>query len=111
MDDPSVNAHLDLTREPGGIEVRAFVAAAPVRPLRWRLETVSRSAGGTSNVSQSGATLGSSDQPVSVTVVSPSSTGTVTLTVFDGEAEIARTNVSYHPAVTDWPLGNREVLT
>lgn len=93
MDDHSVNAHLDLVREAQGIEVRAFVAAAPARPLRWRLEAVSRSSGGTSNVSQSGFTQGSAGLPVSVTVVSPSSRGHVTLLVYDGETEVARAAV------------------
>jgi hypothetical protein len=93
VDDPSVNAHLDAVRQAHGIEVRAFVAAAPARPLRWRLETVSRSSGGTSNVSQSGSTQGSAGPPVSVTVVSPDSRGRVTLFVYDGGAEVARSEV------------------
>ena len=90
MTDPGVDTHLELMRDARGVEVRAYVAAAPPRPLRWRLETVARSPGGTSNVSQSGTVTGGSDRPVSVTVVSPNSTGTVTLTVHDGPNEIAR---------------------
>lgn len=79
-------------RQAHGVEVRAFVAAAPARPLRWRLETIARSSGGTSTVSQSGSTEGSAG-PVSVTVVSPDSRGVVTLFVYEGDAEVARTDV------------------
>jgi hypothetical protein len=98
VDDPSVNAHLDLVRQAQGIEVRAFVAAAPARRLRWRLETLSRSSGGTSNVSQSGSTQGSEGPPVSVTIVSPRSRGQVTLFVYDGETEVARAAVDLESA-------------
>lgn len=93
MTDSGVDAHVDLVRDARGIEVRAFVTAAPPRRLRWQLVTAARNAGGTSNVSQSGTTQGVSDNAVTVNVVSPNSQGSVILTVFDGDIEVARETV------------------
>lgn len=90
MFEPGIDTHLELLRDTRGIEVRAYVAAAPLRPLRWRLETLARSSGGTSSVSQSGTIQGGSDRPISVTSVSPNSEGTVILTIYDGATEVAR---------------------
>ena len=103
MMDAGVEAHLELVRADQNMTVRAFVAAAPARPLRWRLTTLSRTVGGTSNVSQSGSTQGVSDQPVSVTVVSPNSEGTVVLVVFDGDQEIARDTLDLSRSASDVP--------
>lgn len=90
MTDTDVQAHLELARQDQALTVRAYVSAAPARTLRWRVTTSSNTNGGVSNVSQSGTTLGASDAPVAVTVVSPRSAGTVVLTVFEGANEIAR---------------------
>jgi hypothetical protein len=90
MSDTGVDAHLDMVRQGEAMAIRAYVASAPPRRLRWKLVTISRSAGGTSDVSQSGTTDGTSDIPVSVTSVSPNSQGSVVLTVYDGDLEVAR---------------------
>lgn len=90
MIEPGIDTHLELTRDARGIEVRAYVSSAPPRPLRWRLETVARSPGGTSNVSQSGTITGGSDRPVTVSSVSPNSTGSIVLTIYDGTRQVAR---------------------
>jgi hypothetical protein len=72
------------------MEVRAFVASAPARPLRWRLVIESRSAGGVSNVSQGGSTQGDRTDPVGAVTVTAGSEGSATLIVYDGEREVAR---------------------
>lgn len=90
MIEPGIDTHLELTRDARGIEVRAYVPSAPPRPLRWHLETVARSSSGTSSVSQSGTIVGGSDRPVSVSSVSPNSTGSIVLTVYDGTRQVAR---------------------
>ena len=93
MVDDSVSAHLDLVRLDAGLSVRAYVSAAPARPLRWRVVTESRTSGGASNVSQSGVTQGASREPVSSTRLSANSEGSVLLVVFDGDREVARREV------------------
>lgn len=90
MIEPGIDIHLELTRDARAIEVRAYVPSAPPRPLRWLLETVAHSSGGTSSVSQSGTIIGGSDRPVSVTSVSPNSTGSIILTVYEGVQQMAR---------------------
>lgn len=90
MTDIGVEAHLEMVRHDQATSVRAFVAAASNRPLRWQLTTVSRSGGGTSQVTQSGRTDGQADRPVSEVSISTGSEGTVVLIVFDGEREISR---------------------
>lgn len=73
--------------------MRAHIAAAPPRLLRWRLETVARGPGRTRNVSRSEAIQGGSDRPVSMTSVWPNRAATVILTVHDGLREVAREEV------------------
>lgn len=90
MTDIGVEAHLEMTRHDQATSIRAYVAAASARPLRWQLTTTSRTAGGTSNVTQSGRTEGQTDRPVSEVSVSSMSEGTVVLIVFDGEKEVTR---------------------
>ncbi len=90
MMDVDINAHLQLAETARGVEVRAFVASEPLRPLRWRLVIESRSAGGSSNVTQGGATSGERSDPVGVVAVSRGSTGSATLIVYDGDREVAR---------------------
>lgn len=90
MTDVGVEAHLELTRHDQATSIRAYVAAATARPLRWQLITTSRNPGGTSNVTQSGRTEGKADRPVSEVSVSSGSKGTVVLIVFDGETEVTR---------------------
>lgn len=101
MIEPGIDTHLEMSRSARGMEVRAYVAAAPPRPLRWRLETAVRGPGGSSNVSQSGTVQGGSERPVSVTSVSTHSVGTVILTVFDGAQEVARDEVTLDPGTGD----------
>lgn len=85
-----VEAQLQGVHEGRALVVRAFVAAGSPRPLRWRLITSSRSAGGVSDVTQSGTTQGLAGQPVSIVTLSPGSRGTVVLVVLDGPRELAR---------------------
>lgn len=101
MIDPGIDAHLELMRENDRISVRAYVAEAPPRLLRWTLETVSNSEGGTSRVSQSGHVHGGSGQPVAATSVSPESRGIVTFSIFDGVREVAREETVLAPGLGD----------
>lgn len=94
MFDADVNAQLQLAETARGVEVRAFVAADEPRPLRWKLVVESRSAGGTSNVSQGGSTDGERTDAVGAVTVTAGSQGTVTLVVYDGEQEVARDTAS-----------------
>jgi hypothetical protein len=98
MIDPDVVAQLDLTRTEQTLAVSAFVAAAPPRPLRWRLIVQSRGPGGTSNVTQGGTTSGAANEQVGTTTVSANSSGAVTLLVYDGEREVASDTVSFSPS-------------
>jgi hypothetical protein len=83
--DAGVDAHFEMVRSERGVAVSAFVEADTPRPLRWRLVVSSRTNGGTSNVTQGGATDGRSAAPVGVVTVSPNSQGLVTLSVYDGD--------------------------
>lgn len=101
MFNADVDAHLQMIQQDRGLAIHAFVAADPGRTLRWRLVVASRSAGGTSNVSQGGTTDGASDQPVGVVGLSPNSQGSVTLSVFDGEREVASDLISFGEAAPE----------
>lgn len=90
MFDADIQAQLQLMDTARGVEVRAFVTSAAPKPLRWRLIIESRSAGGTSNVTQGGATDGGGAAPVGAVTVTRGSEGAVTLLVYDGDQEVAR---------------------
>lgn len=95
MFDAPVTAHLEIAQAPQGLAVSAFVSAAPVPALRWRLNLTSTNPGGTSNVTQGGAVSGDAAKPLGSVTISPNSQGTVTLTVLDGEREVARDVVKF----------------
>jgi hypothetical protein len=90
MFDADIQAQLQLMNTERGVEVRAFVTSAAPKSLRWRLIVESRSSGGSSNVSQGGATDGGGLAPVSAVTVSRGSQGAATLVVYDGDQEVAR---------------------
>lgn len=99
MLDDDVQARLRLMETARGLEVKAYVASAPARPLRWRLEVQSRSPGGVSNVRQEGDTNGVSPQAVNgLTRVNAGSEGTATLIVYDGDREVATEKIALSPA-------------
>jgi hypothetical protein len=100
MFDTPPDARLELHHLDRGLTISAWVAAAPPRPLRWRLELSSRSGGGTSTVSQSGLAA-AGDGPVGSVAVSPGSRGTATLKVYDGDREVASDELSFD----DGPAG------
>ena len=105
MLDPSVAAHLEISPAAKGLAVAAYVVPVSERPLRWRLIVTSKSAGGTSNVSQGGIVRGHSDAPVGTVTVSRDSTGSVTLVVLDGAQEVAHDSVQFGASSNEKPHG------
>lgn len=95
MFDAPPDAQLQLARLEQGLSISAWVVVAPPRVLRWRLELTSRSAGGTSKVSQGGTVTAGSTAPVGSILVSPNSGGSAILLVYDGDREVARDELTF----------------
>ncbi|MFT3995998.1 MAG: curli-like amyloid fiber formation chaperone CsgH [Asticcacaulis sp.] len=91
---PAPNAHVEVRREAQGLAVRAFVPADRQRPLKWSLKVMSHTSGGRSQITQGGVSDGS-HQPVASVMLSSISSGEITLSIFDGDAEIARETFSF----------------
>ncbi|HST91233.1 MAG TPA: hypothetical protein VLJ13_03465 [Brevundimonas sp.] len=90
MTDVGVDFHLDMERQAGRLSISAYVATAAPRVLTWRLVAVSRTAGGRSEVVQSGATDGLTRSAVGSIGMQAHSQGCVILTVSEGGREIGR---------------------
>lgn len=95
MIDPQIAAHIEVIQAPDRMAVSAHVAGEPARPLRWRLEATARSAGGTSSVAQAGVYARPQEGPVGTVSVTPGSQGSAVLTVYDGDHEVARDQVTF----------------
>lgn len=93
--DAQVNAHLEMAQAEQGVAVSAYVASAEAKPVRWRLDMKSQSAGGSNNISQGGMVSGDRNGPVSSVVVTQGSRGTVTLLVYEGEQVVARDEIVF----------------
>ncbi len=90
MFDVPPNAQIQLAYLDQGLCISAWITVAEPRVLRWRLELTSRSAGGTSTVSQGGRAMAGSTAPVGSILVSPNSRGSAILTIYEGDQEVAR---------------------
>ena len=90
MTDAGVDFHMDLERQAGRLSISAYVAADTPRALTWRLVAVSRTAGGRSEVVQSGTTDGLRQGAVGSIGMLAQSQGCVILTVSEGGREIGR---------------------
>ncbi|WP_140986286.1 curli-like amyloid fiber formation chaperone CsgH [Asticcacaulis tiandongensis] len=93
--DANVNAHLEMVQAERGVAVSAYVASPETRPVRWKLELKSQSAGGSNNIAQGGVVAGEKTSPVSSVVVTQGSRGTVTLLVYEGEQVVARDEIVF----------------
>lgn len=93
MFDQPVAAHIEVTETADRWALSAFVASAGARRLTWRLDSVSRSSGGSSTVSQSGVVDSPRANPVAVLTINRRSLGEVVLRVFEGDREVASDTV------------------
>lgn len=96
--DANVNAHLEMVQAERGLAVSAYVASPEAKPVRWRLDLKSQSAGGSNNISQGGVVAGEKSGPVSSVVVTQGSQGTATLLVYEGEQVVARDEIVFGQA-------------
>lgn len=104
MIDPTIAAHIELVQATDRLAISAYVVGKADTPLRWRLEAISRSAGGSSKVTQAGALDQIRNTPVSTMAVTPGSSGTAVLYIYSGDTEIARDEVTFGetaPATND----------
>lgn len=90
MSDAGVDFHMDLERQAGRLSISAYVAADTPRVLTWRLSAVSQTAGGRSEVVQSGTTDGLRRGAVGSIAMLAQSQGCVVLTVSEGGRELGR---------------------
>ncbi|WP_303828578.1 curli-like amyloid fiber formation chaperone CsgH [Asticcacaulis taihuensis] len=95
FDAAAVTAHLEIVEAERGLAVNAFVGPGTQHSLHWRLSLLSKSPGGTSNVTQGGRVEVGSSEPVGTVTVSANSQGSATLIVLNGDQEVARDEVNF----------------
>lgn len=90
-----VHPTLDIAHAGPQVVIEARVAAAPPRPLKWRLAVQTRGPAGSSATTQGGSTDGTN--PNSLSTVRVNGAGVAELQVFDGERLIAQERKDFSP--------------